>query len=37
AYIQKGETEKAQEAFSKALEINPEFGMAADELRKIKK
>lgn len=37
AYNQKGETEKAKEAFHKALEINPEFGLAKDELKKIEK
>jgi imidazolonepropionase-like amidohydrolase len=37
AYNQKGETEKAKEAFEKALEINPEFGLAKDELKKIEK
>lgn len=37
AYNQKGETEKAKQAFKKALEINPEFGLARDELEKIEK
>lgn len=37
AYNQKGETEKAREAFKKALEINPEFGLAKDEQIKIEK
>ncbi len=37
AYNQKGETEKAKQAFMKALEINPEFGLAKDELKKIEK
>jgi imidazolonepropionase-like amidohydrolase len=37
AYNQKGETEKAREAFKKALEINPEFGLAKDEQKKIEK
>jgi imidazolonepropionase-like amidohydrolase len=37
AYNQKGETEKAKQAFKKALEINPEFGLARDELKKIEK
>ena len=36
-YNQKGEAEKAEEMFKKALEINPEFGLAKEELRKIKK
>jgi tetratricopeptide (TPR) repeat protein len=36
AYNQKGETEKAKEAFTKALEINPDYGLAKDELRKLK-
>jgi imidazolonepropionase-like amidohydrolase len=37
AFNQKGETDKAVEFLTKALEINPEFGMAKDELEKIKK
>ena len=37
AYNQKGDKEKAVEFFQKALEINPEFKMAKDELEKIKK
>jgi len=36
-YSQKKETKKAEEMFKKALEINPEFGLAKEELRKIKK
>jgi len=36
AHNQKGETEKAREAFKKALEINPDYGLAKDELRKLK-
>lgn len=35
AYNQKDEKEKAREMFIKALEINPDFGLAAEELRKI--
>jgi len=35
AYSQKGDTEKAKEMFTKALEVNPNFGLAAEELRKI--
>ena len=37
AYSQKGEKDKAEELFQKALEINPEFMMARDELGKLKK
>ena len=37
AYNQKGEIAKASEFFTKALEVNPEFRMAKDELEKIKK
>ena len=37
AYNQKGVKDKAVEFFQKALEINPEFKMAKDELEKIKK
>ncbi|UCE41046.1 MAG: amidohydrolase family protein [Candidatus Aminicenantes bacterium] len=37
AYNQKGDKSKAAEYFTKALEVNPEFGMAKDELEKIKK
>ena len=37
AYNQKGDQDKAIEFFTKALEINPEFRMAKDELEKIKK
>jgi tetratricopeptide (TPR) repeat protein len=36
AYIQKGDKGKAIELFQKALDVNPEFGMAKDELEKIK-
>jgi len=37
AYNQKGDKDKAEELFQKALEVNPEFGMAKDEWEKIKK
>jgi tetratricopeptide (TPR) repeat protein len=37
AYNQKGDTDKAAEFFRKALEVNPEFQMARDELNKLKK
>jgi imidazolonepropionase-like amidohydrolase len=37
AYNQKGDQHKAAGYFQKALEINPEFIMARDELEKIKK
>jgi tetratricopeptide (TPR) repeat protein len=37
AHSQKGNIDKAAEFFKKALEVNPEFGMAKDELEKIKK
>jgi len=37
AYNQKGDKDKAVEFFQKALEVNPEFMMAKDELEKIKK
>lgn len=37
AYLQKKEIEKAREHFQKALEINPDFGLAADELAKLDK
>jgi imidazolonepropionase-like amidohydrolase/tetratricopeptide (TPR) repeat protein len=37
AHNQKGNKDKAAEFFTKALEVNPEFGMARDELAKIKK
>jgi tetratricopeptide (TPR) repeat protein len=36
AYVQKGDKDKATEFFTKALEVNPEFMMAKDELEKIK-
>jgi len=36
-YNQKGEADKAEEMLKKALEINPEFGLAKEELQKIKK
>ena len=36
AYNQKGDRDKAIELFQKALEINPEFMLAKDELAKIK-
>jgi tetratricopeptide (TPR) repeat protein len=36
AYNQKGDKDKAVEFFTKALEVNPEFRMAKDELEKIK-
>ncbi|MBN2244804.1 MAG: tetratricopeptide repeat protein [Candidatus Aminicenantes bacterium] len=36
AYSQKGEKEKAKEMYTRALAVNPEFGLAAGELRKIK-
>ena len=35
AYNQKGDREKAKAMFNKALEINPDFGLAAEELKKI--
>lgn len=35
AYIQKGNSEKAKDMFTKALEINPDFALAAEELKKI--
>jgi len=35
AYNQKGEKEKAKEMFTRALEVNPDFGLAAEELKKI--
>jgi len=37
AHNQKGNKDKAAEFFTKALEVNPGFGMAKDELAKIKK
>lgn len=37
AHSQKGNKDKAVELFRKALEVNPEFRMAKDELEKIKK
>jgi Tfp pilus assembly protein PilF len=37
AYNQKGDIDKAAEFFTKALEVNPEFRIAKDELAKIKK
>jgi imidazolonepropionase-like amidohydrolase len=37
AYNQKGDPDKAAEFFRKALEVNPEFKMARDELNKLKK
>jgi tetratricopeptide (TPR) repeat protein len=36
AHNQKGEAEQAEEFFSKALEINPDYGLAKEELRKLK-
>lgn len=35
AYNQKGETDKAKEAFKKALELNPDYGLAKKELSKL--
>lgn len=35
AYNQKGEKENAREMFTRALEVNPDFGLAAEELKKI--
>jgi imidazolonepropionase-like amidohydrolase len=37
AYNQKGDKEKAAQLFQKALDINPEFALAKDELEKLKK
>ena len=37
AYNQKGDKDKAAELFQKALEVNPDFSMAKQELEKIKK
>jgi len=37
ACTQTGEIEKAREAFKSALKINPEFGMAKNELEKLEK
>ena len=37
AYKQKGDVDKAREFFKKALEVNPEFGLARDELRQLDK
>jgi tetratricopeptide (TPR) repeat protein len=37
AHSQKGETEKAEEFYRKALQINPDYGLAKEELRKMKK
>jgi tetratricopeptide (TPR) repeat protein len=37
AHSQKGETEKAEEFYRKALKINPDYGLAKEELRKMKK
>jgi len=36
AHNQKGEAEQAEEFFDKALEINPDYGLAKEELRKLK-
>lgn len=36
-YARKGENDKAEVSFKKALEVNPEFGLAAEELTKLKK
>jgi Tfp pilus assembly protein PilF len=37
AYIQKKEIGKARENLKKALEINPDFGLAMGELAKLDK
>ncbi len=37
AYEQTGEKNKAEELYRQALEINPDFGMAKDNLNKLKK
>jgi tetratricopeptide (TPR) repeat protein len=37
AHNQKGDRDKAVELFKKALETNPEYGLAIEELRKIEK
>ncbi len=37
AFIQKGDVKKAEELFKRALEVNPEFGLALEELNKLKK
>ena len=37
AYKQKNELDQAKKFLKKALEINPEFGMAARELSEIEK
>lgn len=37
AHNQKGEREKAEEFFRKALEVNPDYGLAKEELGKLKK
>jgi len=37
AHKQKGETKQTEEYFKKALEINPDYGLAKEELRKLKK
>ena len=37
AYAQKGDKEKASELFLKALEINPQFGLAKENLEQLKK
>ncbi|MBN1272216.1 MAG: amidohydrolase family protein [Candidatus Aminicenantes bacterium] len=37
AYARKGENDKAEQSFKKALEVNPEYGLAAEELKKLKK
>lgn len=37
AYMEKGDKNKARELFLKALEVNPEFGLAKDNLEQLKK
>jgi hypothetical protein len=37
AYNQKGDKDKAAQLFQKALDFNPEFVLARDELEKLKK
>ena len=37
AYMQKGDNDKAAEFFQKALEVNPKFGLAKDNLDQLKK
>ncbi len=37
AYMQKGDNDKARELFLKALEFNPKFGLAIDNLELVKK